>query len=79
MIGDVYLGFVYADDCALFFFAASTPLELQDALQKDFSLIVNWYTDNKLTLNVKKIKMMLAGSKATLPLFNDFEFSTDGG
>ena len=68
---------LYADDAVLLF-AASTPLELQDALQKYFSLIVDWYTDNKLTLNVKKTKILLTGSKAMLSLFNDFEFSTDG-
>ena len=68
---------LYADNAVLVF-AASTPLELQDALQNDFNLIVDWYIDNKLTLNVKKTKILLTGSKVMLSLFNDFEFSTDG-
>ena len=69
---------MYADDAVLFF-SASEPLELQDALGRDYSLISKWYTDNRLTLNVKKTKLMLAGSKTMLSKFENFEFLPDGG
>ena len=69
---------IYADDAVLFF-TASEPLELQDALGRDYSLISKWYTDNRLTLNVKKTKLMLAGSKTMLSQFENFEFLPDGG
>ena len=69
---------LYADDAVLIV-AASTPRELNDALRHDFTLISDWYTDNKLTLNVKKTKLMLSGSKTMLSPFNDFQFSTDEG
>ena len=69
---------LYADDAVLIV-AASTPQELNDALRHDFALISDWYTDNKLTLNVKKTKLMISGSKTMLSPFNDFQFSTDEG
>ena len=50
---------LYADDAVLVF-AASTPQELNDALRRDFNLISDSYIDNKLTLNVKKTKLMPA-------------------
>ena len=61
---------MYADDAVLFF-TALEPLELQDALGRDYSLISKWYTDNRLTLNVKKTKLMLAGSK-TLRILSSY-------
>ena len=67
---------LYADDAVLI--VASTPQELNDALRHDFTLISDWYTDNKLTLNVKKTKLMLSGSKTMLSPFNDFQFSDEG-
>ena len=48
----------YVDDIVLMV-AASTPQELDDALWYDFNLISNRYIDNKLTLSVKKTKLML--------------------
>ena len=45
----------------------------------DMTSLSDWYTDNKLTLNVKKTKLMLSGSKTMLSPFNDFQFSTDEG
>ena len=68
---------MYADDAVLFF-TVSEPLELQHALGRDYSLISKWYTDNRLTLNVKKIKLMLAGTKTMLSKFENFEFLPDG-
>ena len=65
---------LYADDAVLVV-AASTSRELTDALQHDFNEISNWYISNKLTVNVKKTKLMLSGSKTMLSSFSDFTFS----
>ena len=62
-----------------FFFAASTPYELQKILERDFSLICNWYSDNRLTLNIKKTKFLLAGSKLMLSKFEDFKLQSRDG
>ena len=67
-----------ADDAVLGY-SASTPLELNKILELDFSLILDWYTDNRLTLNVKKTKIMFAGSKTMLSKFEDFNISREGG
>ena len=68
---------LYADDAVLFC-DASTRQELQIALEREFTEISNWYTDNRLTINVKKTKFMLAGSKRILSLFEDFELQPNG-
>ena len=68
---------LYADDAVLFC-DASTRQELQVALEREFTKISNWYTDNRLTINVKKTKLMLAGSKRMLSLFEDFELQSNG-
>ena len=67
---------LYADDAVLVV-AASTSQELTDAFRHDFNQISNWYINNKLTVNVKKTKLMLSGSKTMLSSFNDFTFSAD--
>ena len=41
-----------ADDAVLIY-SATIPLELNKILHRDFSLISEWYTNNRLTLNVK--------------------------
>lgn len=41
---------LYVDDVVLIY--SATPLELNRILQRDVSLIPDWYTYNKLTLNV---------------------------
>ena len=68
---------LYADDAVLFC-DASTRQELQIALEREFTEISNWYTDNRLTMNVKKTKFMLAGSKRMISLFEDFELQPNG-
>ena len=68
---------LYADDAVLFY-DASTREELQTTLEREFTEISNWYTDNRLTINVKKTKLMLAGSKRMLSLFEDFELQPNG-
>ena len=67
------------EDDAVLIVAASTPKEFNDALRHDSTLISDWYTNNKRTLNVSKTKLMLLGSKTMLSPFNDFPFSTDEG
>ena len=69
---------LYADDAVLVF-PAATPNELQTALEREFGLMSDWYLDNRLTLNVKKTKLMLAGSKTMLARFEDFQFQSEGG
>lgn len=51
--------FIFYVDNTVLMVAASTPQELDDALRYDFNLISNRYIDKKLTLNVKKTKLML--------------------
>ena len=70
---------LYADDAVLIY-SATTPLKLNKILQRDFSLISDWYTYNRLTLyNVKETKIMSVGSKRTLSKFKDFDFALEGG
>ena len=58
-------------------YSATIPLELNNILHRDFSLISEWYTNNRLTLNVKYTKIMFVGSK-TMSKFEDFDFSLVG-
>ena len=69
---------LYADDAVLIS-AALTSLELPETLEQNFSLISDWYSDNRLTLNVKKTKLILAGSKSKLLKFEDFKLESQGG
>ena len=69
---------LYAENAVLVF-PAATPNELQTALEREFGLMSDWYLDNRLTLNVKKTKLMLAGSKTMLARFEDFQFQSEGG
>ena len=65
---------LYADDAVLLC-AASTAAELKEYLDTGFTQICTWYCENKLTLNVKKTKLMLTGSRNT---FENFELKSDG-
>ena len=67
---------LYADDAVLLC-TGSTQHELKESLGLGFSQICNWYHDNKLTLNVKKTKLMVIGSKNSLVSFEDFRFEPD--
>lgn len=68
---------LYANDAVLFC-AASTSVEHQAILPQDFDLLCDWYSENKLAINVKKIKLMLARSKTMISLFDDFDFQMNG-
>ena len=72
---------LYADDAVLFG-DGSTHQELKIiVLGREFTEKSIWYTDNtdnKLTINVKKTNLTLAGSKGMLSLFEDFELQPNG-
>ena len=57
---------LYADDAVLIY-SATTPLELNKILQRDVNLISDWYTYNRLTLNVKKTKIMFFATTTGFP------------
>ena len=46
----------------------------QAILVRDFNWICDWYNENKLDVNVKKNKLMLARSKTVISLFDDVDF-----
>jgi len=63
---------MYADDTTLTS-SAEDPFVLKHKTNHDMNLIQSWLTANKLTLNVKKTKYMLTGSKYKLSqIHNDF-------
>ena len=63
---------MYADDTTLTS-SAEDPCVLEHKMNFDMNLIQSWLTANKLTLNVKKTKYMLIGSKFKLSqIHNDF-------
>ena len=66
---------LYADDAVLLC-AVSTAPKLKGSLGLGFTQICSWYHDNKLTLNVKKTKLMQTGSKNVLTSFEDFQFKS---
>ena len=43
-------------------FGQYADAELKEYLDTGFTQVCTWYCDNKLTLNVKKTKLMLTGS-----------------
>ena len=56
----------------------STSVELQAILARDFNWICDWYNENKLAINVKKTKLMLARSKTMLSLFDGVDLQMNG-
>ena len=59
---------MYADDTTLLV-SASDPVSLQTALNAQLSNITDWFKTNKLTLNIKRTKLMLFGTKFHLNTF----------
>ena len=47
--------------------------ELQAILERDFNLVCDCYSENKLAINVKKTKVMLAGSIKKDRAFSSFD------
>ena len=63
---------MYADDTTLTS-SAEDPYILEHKMNYDMNLIQLWLTANKLTLNIKKTKYMLIGSKSKYSqIHNDF-------
>ncbi len=56
---------MYADDTAIVF-TDSDPRSIQTALNQDLALVKNWLDENKLTLNAKKTKFMVFGTRRRL-------------
>ena len=53
---------IYADDTILYCFSLSTVI-LEDSLNADLTIVVEWLNMNKLTLNFEKTKLMVIGSE----------------
>ena len=60
---------MYADDTTLTT-SAEDPHVLEHKINYDMNLIQSWLSANKLTLNVKKTKYMLIGSRFKLSQIN---------
>jgi hypothetical protein len=67
---------MYADDTTLLC-AADSPATLESELQSNMLKIADWFNDNNLTLNIKKTKLMIFGSRHTLDLFNGITLHYD--
>ena len=61
---------MYADDTTLTF-AAEDPDTLQVKMNSDLDTIQTWLKVNKLTLNVKRTKHVLIGSRPKLDLVSN--------
>ena len=61
---------MYADDTTLLF-RSSDQVSLQIDLDSNLNRIAQWFNRNKLTLNIKKTKLMLFGTTKNLDKFKD--------
>jgi hypothetical protein len=61
---------LYADDTTLLL-SSSDPTVLQNELNANLCHIADWFQSNKLTLNIKKTKLMLFGTRQALPNFKN--------
>ena len=68
---------MYADDTAVFYFGNDVE-EVQLSLQHDLQSISYWMYQNRLSLNVKKTKMMIVGSCQKLRNIDVFNVSLNG-
>ena len=66
------------DDAMLSIFCNNTTQVKQD-FATSLQPYSDWYTYNRLTLNVKNTKIMCVGCKTMLSKFEDFDFSLEGG
>ena len=69
---------MYADDTTLLC-SSSDPISLQSDLTSSLTSIANWFEVNKLTLNVKKTKLMIFGTNNILRNFENISltYATD--
>ena len=68
---------MYAGDTTLLL-NSSDPNALQNDLNSNLGRIADWFQANKLTLNIKKTKLMLFGSKQSLHKFKDVSLIYNG-
>ena len=68
---------MYADDTTILC-NSSDPVTLQYELDSYLSKISNWFNKNKLTLNIKKTKLMVFGTSQILSKFKDISISYNG-
>ena len=61
---------MYADDTSLLV-SSNNPATLQSELDRNLDMVANWFKDNQLTLNIKKTKLMMFGTRQTLSKFNN--------
>ena len=57
---------------------SSDPTLLQNELDFNFHKIAEWFEKNKLTLNIKKTKLMIFGTNPILPKFSNISLSYNG-
>ena len=69
---------LYADDAVLIS-AGSTSQELQETLEHNFSLVSDWYSDNRFNTKCQEDKLILAGSKTKFLKFEDFKLQSQDG
>ena len=67
---------MYADDTTLLF-SANDHATLQENMNNSLSKIAHWFKSNQLTLNIKKTKYMIFGSKYVLNNVSEFELVYD--
>ncbi|XP_072046972.1 uncharacterized protein [Amphiura filiformis] len=65
---------MYADDTTLLV-SSPDPTILQTDLKSNLDMIARWFKSNKLTLNIKKTKIMLFGSSQKLSKFKDISLT----
>ena len=68
---------LYADDTVIYS-ADQDPMLSVGNIQEDLNNISQWCQENKMTINIKKTKLMHFGSRATLKRFNTQPVSLQG-
>ena len=68
---------LYADDTAITVFG-KTGQELKTKLENSSTVLSIWFRQNRLSLNTKKTKVMLFGTRQSLAKLDDFVLRIDG-
>ena len=68
---------MYADDTTLLC-SSDDPDQLQTDLESNLRSIADWFENNHLTLNIKKTKLMIFGTKHVLTNFDNIELNYCG-
>ena len=67
---------MYADDTTLLF-TASDPTTLQFNMNESLPKIASWFNTNQLTLNTKKTKFMIFGTRNLLRNYSNISINYD--